>query len=487
MSQIAPHDAAGLVDVRAEGSEARAHAAAGEAWSRELLAMQSAVTAAGDDLDAVMNAVVNGATRVMPHADGAVIEMREGNELVFRAASGAMVRAVGLRLKIGQSVSGRCILSGEPQVCVDSELDPYADRELCRRAGVRSLIAVPLPFQGEHVGVLKIYSGKPSLFDSRDLLTAQLLAGPITIGMAGVAQAAAARARAEADKRFAATFEQAAVGIAHVAPDGRFLLVNDRFRQIVGYARHDLIVGGFQQITHPDDLNLDLENFAALIAGRIDHYSMEKRYVRKNGTLVWVNLTISLVRHADGTPDFFVSVIEDISARKAAEKEAAHDELTGLLNRRGLVDALSLELMRHRVAGRPLAVAYLDLDGFKAINDRYGHAEGDRCLTKVAAALRVTLRPEDQLARFGGDEFVVLLPAIFRDSVERMLAGLCDAVAAAAEGEPWRLAVSAGAVSVPPDATADALRIIASADNLMYRVKHSADRRPIITTFGAAA
>lgn len=127
---------------------------------------------------------------------------------------------------------------------------------------------------------------------------------------------------------YRATFEHAAVGIAHVALGGRFLAVNDRFCAIVGYPREVLLTDGFQRITHPADLAQDEANVAALLADRIQHYAMDKRYVRADGSTTWVQLTVGLVRRADGQPDHFVSVIQDISARKAleaAQAQAAHE------------------------------------------------------------------------------------------------------------------------------------------------------------------
>jgi PAS domain S-box-containing protein len=123
------------------------------------------------------------------------------------------------------------------------------------------------------------------------------------------------------EQRFRATFEQAAVGIAHVAPDGTWLRVNRRLCDLLVYTHDELLETTFQQITHPDDLNADLEQLNQVLAGGgFDTYAMEKRYFRKDGSLVWVNLTVSLVRGSDGSPAYFISIVEDISARKTMEE-----------------------------------------------------------------------------------------------------------------------------------------------------------------------
>jgi diguanylate cyclase (GGDEF)-like protein/PAS domain S-box-containing protein len=136
------------------------------------------------------------------------------------------------------------------------------------------------------------------------------------------------RKRAEAalaaqERRFRATFEQAAVGMAHVAPDGRWLLVNDRLCAMVGYPRDELLQKTIQEITYPDDLEKDVWLAGQVMAGQIGTYSLEKRYIRRSGDLVWANLTVSLLRDADGRPDYFIVAIDDITARKRAERRLA--------------------------------------------------------------------------------------------------------------------------------------------------------------------
>jgi len=124
------------------------------------------------------------------------------------------------------------------------------------------------------------------------------------------------RTQHAAEKAF---FAQAAVGIALVAPDGHWLRVNHKLCQIVGYSEEELLRLTFQDITHPDDLDCDLANVTRMLAGETATYAMEKRYHRKDGAIIWINLTVALVRHADGRPNHFISVVEDIGHRKAVE------------------------------------------------------------------------------------------------------------------------------------------------------------------------
>ncbi|WP_019487250.1 PAS domain S-box protein [Kamptonema formosum] len=123
----------------------------------------------------------------------------------------------------------------------------------------------------------------------------------------------------EREQQFRVTFEQAAVGIAHGGLDGEMLLVNQKYCDILGYPHEEMITKSYLEITHPDDLHLDNDYMRQLIAGEIPYFSLEKRYIRKDGSCVWANLTVSLLRSPDGTPQYNMAVIEDISDRKQAE------------------------------------------------------------------------------------------------------------------------------------------------------------------------
>lgn len=294
--------------------------------------------------------------------------------------------------------------------------------------------------------------------------------------------ASAAQAEAEAlhtlecERRFAATFEQSPVGIAHVGLDGHFLRVNDRFCAIAGHPREALMQHGFQQITHPDDLESDLAHVQRLIAGADDRYAMEKRYVRQDGSIVWVKLTVAVARDEAGRPEFFVSVLEDLSEIRRVHAEAMCDPLTGLLNRRGFVDRAGRHLARSIRARQPVALAYWDLDGFKAINDRMGHAAGDACLRSVAAATARLIRPGDALARLGGDEFALFMPQLSKaDAI-----AIVDRLRGALDGLTQLdlpLSASFGLAWLIPEAEDLLDDVIARADQAMLVAKRAGKNR----------
>lgn len=130
----------------------------------------------------------------------------------------------------------------------------------------------------------------------------------------------------ESEEKFKATFEQAAVGIAHVATDGSWLRVNQKLCDIVGYTREELLKLTFQDITYPDDLDIDLNYVNSCLKGEIDTYSMEKRYIKKQGNIVWINLTVSLLKDNFSKPKYFISVINDISENKQIELKLKESE-----------------------------------------------------------------------------------------------------------------------------------------------------------------
>ena len=125
----------------------------------------------------------------------------------------------------------------------------------------------------------------------------------------------------EINQLFESTFSQAAVGIAHVSPNGEFKRINQKFCDITGYSMDEMQTLTFQKITHPEDLEIDMQYVKALLNGEMRTYTLEKRYIRKDNSIIWINLTVSLVRDENNSPKFFISVIEDINAKKIAEEQ----------------------------------------------------------------------------------------------------------------------------------------------------------------------
>ncbi len=172
----------------------------------------------------------------------------------------------------------------------------------------------------------------------------------------------------ERQEVFEATFEQAAVGMAHVGLDGRWLMVNQRLCDIVGFAREELLGITFQDITHPEDLEVDRKQYARLKSGDLSSYSIEKRYFHKSGSVIWINLTVGLVRDSSGVPKYAVSVVEDITARKKAEQ--------ALQDSRHLAEIRQAEI-ETLYESAPIGLAFFNTDlRYVRVNQRLAEMNG---------------------------------------------------------------------------------------------------------------
>jgi diguanylate cyclase (GGDEF)-like protein/PAS domain S-box-containing protein len=216
----------------------------------------------------------------------------------------------------------------------------------------------------------------------------------------------------QAEERFRSSFENAAIGMALVDCDGRWLRVNPALAEMLAYDPAQLVGKYFRDLTPPEDVSRDVGALQDMVDGNRTTYHAEKRYIRLDGQLVWVSLSVSAVRDSEGKLLHMISQMQDITARKEAEEElvnqALHDPLTGLPNRVLFGDRVQVALSRIERTTNPLSVFFIDLDRFKLVNDSLGHAIGDRMLIEIAARLQDVVRPSDTVSRFGGDEFTVL-------------------------------------------------------------------------------
>jgi diguanylate cyclase (GGDEF)-like protein len=306
-----------------------------------LLATQNAIATAEFDLESVLQTVVDEA-RQLTSADAAVVALPERDELVYRAVSGSARPYLGMRLRRETGISGLALRTGDVLICHDSETDDRVDHDARRRAGARSMVVVPLLYDGKRTGVLKVTSASPGAFDGRHARILGLLANLIATAL----------------------------------------------------VRADL-----------------MRKLAAL---------------------------------------------------------AVTDELTGLPNRRAWYERLDEARARADRSGRPLSVVVLDLDGFKEINDREGHAAGDRILRAVSAGWISVVREVDFLARIGGDEFGLLLEGTDEAASGEIVHRLRRVL-------PAGLRASAGIATWDGRRSMDAL--LARADERMYADKRAAESR----------
>jgi diguanylate cyclase (GGDEF)-like protein/PAS domain S-box-containing protein len=530
---------------------------------------------------------------------------------------------------------------------------------------MRSVMSVPLIVRDEVIGALHFRSQKPDEYRPEDLRLAERIgeqiAGAIANAWLYTDLKKTEYSLRESEKRFRALVEQAAVGVAEIdMATGRFLTVNRRLCEMVGRAEEEMLATTFPAITHPEDLHLHEDKTALLLAGKIGNYSLEKRYVRKDGAIIWVNITVSPLWKQGERPGRNMIVVEDITGRRLMQEEnerrsrqlailhetsveltaelnlnellhsialraleliggvycncylyrpekdmmdrvatagqelfpteglhkrgegfvgyiwatgaplvvedyrswparkqeydsfpsralvgapihwgeeflgiidimsyaphrytrtdmdmlgmfatqaaiairnarlynqveqiAITDELTGLFNRRGFLQLGEREFERAVRFNRPLAALMFDLDHFKRVNDTYGHPAGDQVLRALTACFRENTRGIDVVGRYGGEEFVLLLPETplpeavqiaerLRESIAALSVPVCP-VNGDSSADSVRITVSIGIAVVVPGIRKLSV-LIELSDQAMYRAKASGRNCVVVWT-----
>ena len=282
------------------------------------------------------------------------------------------------------------------------------------------------------------------------------------------------RALQQARRRFQQAFHSAPTGMALVRiDDGRIVDANQSLAEMLGLEIDQLVGHTLREFTHPDDVRAAVPHRARLELGIVDSYRLDQRYLRSDGEFVWARTRVSLTED-DGTM-LAITHIEDVTEQKRTAEQltfaANHDELTGLPNRSSLMTLLS-----ERLDGAPpssVAVLFVDLDHFKVVNDSLGHGVGDELLSTMAGRLRSVVRDHDVLARFGGDEFIVVLSRVAHEGdpaevAERIRRALHEPVTI----DDHELFVTASiGYSTNVDAGMSPNELLRDADAAMYRAK----------------
>ena len=328
---------------------------------------------------------------------------------------------------------------------------------------------------GTLIGVLSVDQPRSGrLPDVEQCTVLELFAtqAAIAIGEAMARQESESRRR-EAERRWQLAFEHSPVGTALVDQDGQLEQVNDALIDLLGYSRAELNARTFADITHPDDVDPDLQLFAELLEGRHESFEIEKRYLHKDGHIVWGLLHVGIIRADDGSMLSIVGQVNDITARKMAEAQiahrASHDALTDLPNRLRLEEVLDACI----ASGRPAGALCCGIDRFKTVNDSLGHDAGDDLIRRVAARLREVLPAGITIGRIGGDEFVVIVPdeadpEALRGMAETLLAALREPMEL--RGYQHTVSISVG-ITVSSARHAHADEVLRDADQALRRAK----------------
>ncbi|MER8220464.1 EAL domain-containing protein [Streptomyces sp. NPDC094143] len=296
------------------------------------------------------------------------------------------------------------------------------------------------------------------------------------------AQGVVAQALHASEARFRAVFEGAAIGIGMADLEGNILQVNGALLRMFGLSEQTLRSRNVREWTHPDDAPQTWRLYDELVRGEREHYHLEKAFHRPDGTVLWTNLTVSLLRDADGNPQYQLALMEDTTERRLLNLrlryEATHDALTGLPNRTFFFERLEKALSAGE--GQRFGLCYLDLDGFKTVNDSLGHAAGDRLLVEVADRLQsCATAPGEMVARLGGDEFVALTTGPdTQHEVDELAARIMNALLApiSVDGRELTVRGSIGIVEGPAGERSPA-EVLRSADITMYRAKSAGGNR----------
>ena len=285
------------------------------------------------------------------------------------------------------------------------------------------------------------------------------------------ARVEAEQAGAEALRKFQAVVANAPFGKAMLDTNGVLLHVNPALCKALDYRAEDVVGKSFRRLVHPDDICASEADFELLVSGAQTTVSSERRYVRVDGTFVWMLCTAVLVRGTGGAEDMVVAQYDDITTRRHTAAELARmaitDPLTGLHNRRAFDDWTSRRRASHPAGS--IGIIYVDLDDFKIVNDTHGHAAGDAILAEAARSLSRVVDAPSTTYRLGGDEFIVLMP----DPDASNLAELAETITRALTGRygdsvQVSLTASVGWAQGPMDEFDELLR---EADAKMYHRK----------------
>lgn len=280
------------------------------------------------------------------------------------------------------------------------------------------------------------------------------------------------------EERFRSVFQNSALPMASFDQAGSFIRINPAFEQFLGYSESELIGKPYLSITLPLDVARSQDEFKRLVSGQISLLNLTKRYLNKAGQVRWGEVNAAMAPDpATGGKQFIATIIDVTERRKyqaVVERMANHDLLTDLPNRNSLSKQLEGCIRRADQLHSQVAVAYIDLDHFKKINDQWGHAAGDSVLVSVAYRLKAQLRPQDFLARVGGDEFVAILDSIespeeVESIAERLLTSLDEPIEIA-EGAVG-ISLSVGISLYPQLQPTGEEQLVHQADSAMYLAK----------------
>ena len=309
-----------------------------------------------------------------------------------------------------------------------------------------------------------------------DALLAPFPDAPVVRGIPGEVQG-------EVHRALPFVWEYAPVGMALSTLDGRIERVNPAFCQMLGYDEQALQAMSWKDFTHPDDVAPNEALDRRMLCGELSWFEVHKRYLHRDGQLIHVQLRVTAIRDAQGEPSGLLGVVQDVSehvrARAHLQDAAFRDPLTGLANRRSFAEQLRVALCAAPQVDS--AVLFIDLDHFKTVNESVGHHLGDRFLTLVAERIQGCLGGGHLLARYGGDEFTVLVSGPGAVATARAVAACIHRrmQAPVPLGEREVYCSASIGLAAASTAGADADDLMRDADTALYRAKERGRARTV--------
>ncbi len=420
-------------------------------------------TAWGLDVEQLRKRVAE-AAREVTQADWAVVEEAEGTEVVYRAIAGTSGGYEGQRLPMERSASGLAFRTGEPVLIRDAARDEWSDlTSHMRELGFLSGVLVPLVQDGRTYGVLKVYAAQADHFDEWDQRLLGLASGVLAANLHKAAE------HASAERRRALLLDALPALISYVDKELRYQEINAAYEAFYDLSREQILGRRLSEILDPGDLERLQPYLDAVLRGEAVSYQQEA--LNPQGESRLFQGEYHPHRGQAGEILGFYTIVRDITE----QHEAQTDYLTGLRSRRQFEREGEIQIAQVQRYGKALSLVMVDVDHFKAINDHWGHQAGDRILKGFARLLQEGIREADLAGRWGGEEFVLLLPETPLSGALGMAERLRSHLATYDFGIERLVTASFGAAQARADDSLSSLQ--ARADQALYRAKEAGRNR----------
>lgn len=427
--------------------------------------LQRDIVTGGLDLQRVRQRVVEAALHISG-ADAAVVEEPEGGEMVYRAVAGKAEGSLGLRLPIDSSLTGHCFQSREIVQTDDTSQDPRVHREAARKVGFVSGILVPLVHEQQCYGVLEVYASRPSAFTSEDRQLLELASGILAVALFN-----AASFEDEVNRR-SLLVDSIPLLVSFVDRDRRYREVNAAYENWFGVRAADIRGKFMWDVLGEEAYELICPYVDAALNGEQVSFEADIPYRAGGRRTVLAQYQPSRVR--GGYISGMYVVVRDLTPVKQAEQ----DFLTGLWNRRKCEEKAGDLLKALARYDHELSLMVLDVDHFKNVNDRHGHLRGDEVLKGLGEHLKNTVRGVDVVGRWGGEEFIILVPETGADEARLLAERICNEIRRQSFGGLEKITISIGVTQACKHESLE--QALGRADAALYRAKREGRDRVVV-------